>query len=139
MHAPLQSTLTLFAELVISIIIYYIFYQGYKNNKFPVKLAAFSVLYEIIFNITYMASRVKSQVNVSKFELPIVIAFAIIHGILSLIMFIALIVFLIFAFLSYRKGNNYFKEHKFLTTIFLIFWTIAILSGIIFYVMDYIL
>lgn len=138
MHAPLYSTITLIAELIISTVIYYTLYQGYKYNKFPTKLAAFALLYEIIFNISYMASRVPSQQHAAKVASPFLIGLAIIHGILSLVMFIALVIFFIFAWRAYRKGNNFFASHKILTWLFLIFWTFSIVSGVLFYIVEYV-
>jgi len=138
MHAPLYSTITLFAELVISTIIYYTLYQGYKNNKFPSKLAGFALLYELVFNISYMAGRVPSHVKVAKIETPLIVGLAIIHGILSLIMFIALIIFFIVAWRYYKKEKNYFAEHKKLTFTFLFFWTFSIVSGVLFYLVEYV-
>lgn len=138
MHAPLYSSITLFAELIISAIIYYSIYQGFKNNKFPQKLAGFALAYELIFNITYMAGRVPSHVKVAKIESPFIIALAAVHGILSLIMFIALIIFFILAWKHYKKGENYFSEHKNLTYTFLFFWTFSIVSGVLFYLVEYV-
>lgn len=138
MHAPIYSTITLLAEIVISSIIYYTIYRGYKHNNFPAKLAAFALLYESIFNITYMFSRVPSQAKVAHIETPFLIGLAIVHGILSLLMFIALIIFFIVAWIRYRKGINYFLSHKMLTGIFLFFWTFSIVSGVVFYFVEYI-
>jgi hypothetical protein len=138
MHAPLFSTITLFTELIISAIIYYTLYSGFKQHKFPEKVAAFALLYETIFNITYMASRVPGHTRVAKIETPFVIGLAITHGILSLIMFIALIIFFIFAWIYYRRGINYFKVHTKLTVTFLIFWTFSIVSGVLFYLVEYV-
>lgn len=137
MHAPLYSTITLFAELIISTIIYYTLYQGYKHNRFPTKLAGFALLYEIIFNISYMASRVPSQQHAAKVASLFLIILAIIHGTLSLLMFIALVIFFIFAWKSYRKGDNFFATHKTMTWLFLIFWTFSIVSGVLFYFVEY--
>lgn len=138
MHAPISSTITLLAELVISTIVYFTLYSGYKRNKFPTLLAGFALLYEAIFNITYMVSRVPSQTHAAHVESPFIIALAIVHGILSLLMFIALIVFFIFAWTRYRKGVNYFQDHKILTWVFLFFWTFSIVSGVFFYLVEYV-
>lgn len=135
---PIYSTVALFAEFVISAIIYYTIYLGYKRNIFHVKLVTLTLLYETIFNISYMISRVSPDTKIGKVESPFVIGLAITHGILSLIMFISLIVFFIAAWKKYSKGINYFKEHKALAIFFLIFWTLAILSGALFYFMQYI-
>lgn len=138
MHAPLFSTITLCTELVISTVIYYTLYQGYKHNKFPTIPAAIALLYEIIFNISYMASRVPSQANAAHVASPFLIGLAIIHGTLSLLMFLSLVVFFVFAWSRYRKGVNYFASHKVLTWLFLIFWTFSIVSGVLFYFVEYV-
>lgn len=139
MHAPFFSTITLCTELVISAVIYYTLYSGYKHNKFPTLLAGLALLYEITFNISYMASRVPSQQHAAKVASPFLIGLAIVHGLLSLIMFVALVVFFIFAWSIYRKGQNYFASHKILTWSFLIFWTFSIVSGVLFYFVEYII
>lgn len=135
MHIPLYSTVTLLAEIGISAIIFYTFYRSYKFNKFPTKLAAFALLYEIIFNISYMATRLPNHTE--KKEIPWHVGLAIFHGTLSLIMFVALIVFFLLAWMNYRKGINYFKTHKYSTSIFLFLWTTSVLSGILFYFVEY--
>jgi hypothetical protein len=136
---PLFSTITLLAEIVISCIVFLSIYQGYFNNKFPVKLVTFALLYETIFNISYMVSKAINHVKVEKISPPSIIALAIIHGTLSLIMFISLVIFFILAWKGYKKGINFFKEHKKTTTTFLIFWTLSVSSGIIFYFVEYFL
>jgi hypothetical protein len=135
MQAPLYSTITLIAELFVSASIYY---SRYKHNRFPVKLATSALLYEILFNISYMAMQVPEHAKAARVESPFVIGLAIIHGVLSLIMFITLVIFFILAFKNYRKGINYFKKHKIFTIIFIFFWTFSIVSGIFFYFVEYI-
>ena len=137
MHAPLYSTVTLFAEIIISTIIYYTLYQGYKYNRFPAKLAGFALAYEILFNISYMASQVPEHAKAARVESAFVITLAILHGVLSLIMFIALLIFFFLAWRNYKKEINYFKSHTILTTLFLIFWTFSIVSGVFFYIVEY--
>jgi heme A synthase len=139
MHAPLYSTITFFAELIISAIIYYTLYQGYRKNRFPTKLAFFALIYETVFNITYMVSRVPGHTKVARIEAPYVVGLAIVHGVLSLIMFIALIIFFIIAWRNYKKEINYFKIHNYLTWTFLFFWTFSILSGVFFYLVEYVI
>lgn len=138
MHAPLYSTITLFTELIVSAIIYYTLYQGYKHNKFPTKLAAAALLYEILFNISYMASQVPKHEKAARVESLPVILLAIVHGVLSLVMFVTLVIFFILAWRGYRKGHNYFHQHKVFTFLFLGFWTFSILSGILFYFVEYV-
>lgn len=138
MHGPLYSTITFFAEIIISSIIYFVIYKGYRNNKFYTKLASFTLLYEILFNISYMVSRVPSQTKATKGEPAYLIGLAITHGVLSLVMFVALIIFFIIAWKKYKKGVNYFNEHKILTFTFLVFWTFSVVSGLLFYFLEYV-
>ena len=137
MAAPFQSTFTLFAEIIITCIVLYIFYSGYYKNRFSKWLAGFALGYEIIFNISYMVSRMITHSMAVSHDTAFEIALAAFHGTLSLIMFILLIVFLIFAWKNYSKGVNYFKEHRKMTILFLIFWLVSVLSGILFYLIEY--
>lgn len=137
MHGPLFSTITLITELLVSAVVYYTLYKGYKHNKFRTKLAFTALIYETLFNISYMFSRVPSHAKAAKATPVTIIFLAIIHGVLSLIMFVALVVFFIVAWKKYKNGVNYFKEHKKLTTTFLVFWTFSIVSGVLFYFLTY--
>lgn len=136
MNIPLYSTLTLIAEIFVTSCILYVFYQGYKNNKFNNKLAFATLTYEVLFNISYMLFRTASR-NTTITHTPFHIFLAIFHGTLSLAMFLALIVFMITAFSNYRKGVNYFKEHKYVSFTFLFFWMVSVISGVVFYFNTY--
>jgi uncharacterized membrane protein YozB (DUF420 family) len=59
------------------------------------------------------------------------------HGILSLAMFLSLIVFLFLAIKKYREGKNYFREHKYISIVFLAFWLVALFSGFALYYATY--
>lgn len=137
MHGPLFSTVTLFTELLVSAAVYYTIYKGYRHSKFPTKISLAALAYETVFNISYMFSRVPSHAKAAKTTPPLLILLAIIHGILSLIMFVALIVFFVLAYKNYKKERNYFFEHKKITYAFLFFWTFSIVSGILFYFLEY--
>lgn len=137
MHGPFFSTITLFTELLVSAAVYFTIYKGYRHNKFPTKIAFSALLYETLFNISYMFSRVPSHAKAAKATPPSLILLAVVHGILSLVMFVALIVFFILAYKNYKKERNYFFEHKKLTYAFLFFWTFSIISGVLFYFLAY--
>jgi hypothetical protein len=136
-HIPWFSTFTLFTELLVTASVLYVFYSAYKRNVFPFTLVAITLGYEILFNISYMASRALGGKNPSKLAGGSVIGLAIFHGIFSLIMFIALLVFMGLAWVNYKKGINYFQQHKYSTISFIILWMIAIASGFAFYALAY--
>lgn len=135
MAPPLFSTFSLITELIVSASIFYVFYSGYKLNKFPVKIAFFTILYETLFNVSYMVSKTFEHVpeHEETHHTGFEIALAIFHGTLSLVMFVGLIVFFVLAYKKYKVGINYFMKHKVFTSIFLVLWTLSVLSGIVFY------
>ncbi len=137
MHAPLYSTITLFAELVISACVYYVIFQGYTKGVFKKWIAWGALSYEILFNMSYMAMRAGAHLNEHVDKLAL--GFAIVHGTLSLVMFISLVMFFILASRGYARGENYFLAHRTLTVLFTIFWTLSILSGVSFYLIEYVL
>ena len=136
MAAPFLSTFTLFTELLITFIVLYIFYSGYKYNKFPFKLALFALIYEVSFNISYMVYRSFAHQE-ETLHSAFYIGLAVFHGVFSLIMFIALIIFLVLAWINYKKKINFFKKYKFISFLFIILWLIAVFSGILFYFVAY--
>jgi uncharacterized membrane protein YozB (DUF420 family) len=137
MRAPLYSTVSLVAELFVSAAVYSSIWAGWRKNLFRKRLVALTLAYEALFNISYMVYRVLTHVDDSK-DGPFEIGLAIFHGTLSLAMFIALIVFMIVAWRAYGKGKNYFKEHPRLTWTFLVLWTLSVLSGVLFYFVEYV-
>ena len=136
-HIPWFSTFTLFTELLVTISVLYIFYSGYKRNRFPYTLTAITLAYEIVFNISYMASRALGGKNPSILETRLAVGLAIFHGTFSLVMFVALLVFMGLAWRNYKKGINYFAAHKSFTYVFAALWLVAILSGFVFYYVSY--
>ena len=136
--APLLSTITLIAEVLISCIVLYIFYSGYVKNRLPYRWVVFALTYEVLFNITYMVYSALNHVRQSvDTDTALQTGLAIFHGTLSLIMFIALVVFLAVAWRRYKRGENYFRKHGHLTLIFIAFWLLAVCSGIVLYIAAY--
>lgn len=135
---PLVSTITLITELAITAGVLTLFYRAYKYGVFSRILALVVLSYEIIFNISYMISRVLTH---DKAEIahhsPFHIGVAIFHGTFSLLMFVTLIIFLTFAWRGYARGENFFKNHKTLSIWFLVLWMIAVISGALFYYIAY--
>lgn len=136
MNIPLISSITLCTELLVTASVFFVIWKGYRTGAF-LRWLAFPVLaYEVLFNITYMASREASGQGTTVYS-PYDTAVAIVHGTFSLVMFIALLVFFIVAARAYARSENFFLKHKRLTLVFLIAWSISILSGVLFFVSLY--
>ena len=106
MHAPLYSTIAVFAEILVSAAVFYTLYQGYKHNRLPEKVAIGAVVYEILFDISYMIYRLPARESGTNKSL--ITALGIFHGTLSLVLFISLIIFFMLAIKNYRRNVNYF-------------------------------
>lgn len=135
MHAPLYSTIAVFAEILVSAAVFYTFYQGYKHNRLPEKVAIGAVVYEILFDISYMIYRLPARESGTNKSL--ITGLGIFHGTLSLVLFISLIIFFVLAIKNYRRNVNYFLVHKRATSVFLICWSLAVISGIVLYFLEY--
>ena len=127
MQIPFFSTFTLFTEMIVTVSILYVFYLGYKKNKFPFKIVAVALAYEIAFNISYMAYRSISNVKNEPKMPRLILDLVIFHGIFSLIMFVALLIFMGLAWRSYKKEINYFKLYRTFSILFLTFISASIL------------
>ena len=137
MAIPIYSTITLITELFITAAVLYIFYSGYNKNKFPVVLAVIAVGYETLLNISYMVYRALTHSESSSVESTFEIALAIFHGTLSLVMFVTLVIFLFLAWKNYKNGINFFEKHKLASVTFILLWLSSVVSGILFYIIEY--
>lgn len=136
MHVPIASTITLLMELFIAMIIFYIVYNGYFKNVFSKKMTFFAIAYETVFNVGYMVYRTFAAPSISNLNASWKIV-AMLHGILSLIILVAVIAFFLRASMEYAKNVNSFKEHHFQTKLFLFSWIVSLLSGIALYLKVY--
>ena len=139
MHIPLWSSITLGTELLVTAFVYFIIYGAYQSGVFRKRIAFGVLAYELLFNITYMASRFfSSEAPVSRrIVTPYETGLAIFHGTFSLLMFVALVAFFLSAYYGYERGSNYFREHGQLTSVFCAAWLISILSGVFFFIALY--
>ena len=128
---PLWSLVTLGTEVCVTIAVFSIIAYAYRTGRF-MSIFAFAVLaYELVFNVSYMASREVHAAARPEALNPYLTGLAIFHGVFSLLMFIALIAFFIAAWRTYRAGTNFFLVHKKLTITFVSAWSISILSGLV--------
>lgn len=139
MTIPLESIITLAAELLVTVFVYFIIWDAYAHGTFR-RMLAFGVLaYEALFNISYMVMRLLAGTHdgTAQIMTPYETGLAIFHGTFSLIMFAALIAFFIWAARGYARSEPVLREHRRLTIAFSIAWAVSILSGVAFFVSLY--
>lgn len=109
MTTPLWSLITLCTEVGITACVYYIIWRGYTTGTFLRWFAATVLAYELLFNVSYMATREVSSATSPALD-PYITALAIFHGVFSLLMFLALIAFFYAARRGYARGENFFAQ-----------------------------
>ncbi len=136
MEAPAWSTFSAIAEIFVTVAVLYIVLTNYQGKGFAWRLAAGVCFFEFSVNMLYMISRLRSDAAAGEVTGAMGL-FAAGHGLLSLIVFIALVVFCFQAYQAWKRGAFYFKDHPTLTFVFLFFWMVSVISGEALYVIRY--
>lgn len=138
MAPPLYSTFSAITELIITAAVVWFFWSAIKHGKYRWGIIAGALFYETMFNITYMTARFFGDHGPSADYAAWYSAFLAFHGILSLLMFIALVTFVIWAFDQTGKDRaNPIGERPKLAIMFLALWGISILTGEIIYALQW--
>jgi len=136
MEAPLFSTFSAIAEIFVTAAVVYIIINNLQAKGFAWRLAAVVVVFEFSVNMLYMISRLRAEVASGEATGPMAL-FAAGHGLLSLIVFIALVVFFFQAYQAFKGGAFYFRDHPTLSYVFLFFWGVSVVTGEVLYVIRY--
>jgi len=136
MEAPLFSTFSAIAEIFVTAAVFYVVLNNFQGKGFAWRLAAVVVVFEFSVNMLYMISRLRAEAASGEATGPMAL-FAAGHGLLSLIVFIALVVFVFQAYQAWRRGAFYFRDHPTLTYVFLFFWGVSVTTGEVLYVIRY--
>ncbi len=138
-HAiPWFSAFSAITELFVTAAILYVLYMAVFRDEFKGGILAVALAYEVIFNISYMTSRLFTHGDTSH-HANWMVALLAGHGILSLIMFLGLVALGGVAYVKHRReGRNIFAEHAALTGLFVGLWMVSILSGEAIFFLEYI-
>ena len=128
---PLFSTFSAATELVVTAAVFWFFFQAMRRASYRWGVITVAIVYETIFNITYMVSRlVTHEEGVTHEHAAWVTWFVGVHGALSLLMFVGLIGYVAWAYRRVRAGDPHpITSHPRLAWTFLVLWTLSILSG----------
>jgi hypothetical protein len=138
MEAPFFSSFSAIAEIFVTAAVLYIVLNNYQGKGFAWRLAAAVCLFEFSVNMLYMISRLRADAASGEATGPMAL-FAAGHGLLSLIIFVALVVFCFQAYQAWKRGAFYFQERPTLTFVFLFFWTVSVVTGEVLYVVRYLI
>lgn len=128
---PAFSTFSAITELVVTVAVFWFFRQAMTRASYRWGVITVALVYETLFNITYMVSRLVTTDQGGAQEYPAwVIWFLGIHGTLSLVMFIGLIAYVVWARRSVKGGvRDPIGENPREAWTFLGLWSLSVLSG----------
>ncbi|MBI2078785.1 MAG: hypothetical protein HYT80_10525 [Euryarchaeota archaeon] len=128
---PLFSTFSALTELAVTAAVFWFFYHALGRASYRWGVITVAIVYETLFNITYMVLRLVTHEEGVTHDHPIWVTWFVgVHGALSLLMFVGLIAFVAWAHRAVRRGEAHpVGAHPRTTWAFLGVWTLSILSG----------
>ena len=136
---PPFSIFSAISELAVTAGVIYLIWRNWNRLPFPLWVFLAVVLFEGFVNVTYMASRASHAATGAEPIAAGMKLFFAIHGIVSLLAFLAFVLLGIFAYQDQKAGRFFFREHPTLTWIFLVVWTFSVGSGEVIFATRYLL
>lgn len=136
---PLFSTFSAVTELLVTAAVVWFFYNALKKADYRWGVITAALIYETLFNITYMVSRLALHTSSTDVERPgWYIGFVAFHGTLSLVMFLGLIALVVWAYERRKQGmEDPLGAHRKLSWTFLVLWFVSIGTGELIYIMQW--
>ncbi len=129
MNIPTFSWFSAVSELFVTAIVLYAIIGNIRGKPFRWKLLGLALLFELTVNVMYMIQRAAVADTDSNLAGGLKLMFAL-HGILSLVMFVALLLLYLIATFEHKAGHaTWFQRHPVGAWTFVAFWLLAVGSG----------
>lgn len=139
MSIPPFSLFSAISELFVTAGVLWIVRRNWTRRPFPLGMFLAVALFEALVNVLYMANRAaQSAAGHEPVPRAMGLAFAM-HGMLSLLAYLAFVILAVFAWQEQRAGRWYFRERALQTWSFLALWMVSIVSGEALFVWRYLL
>ncbi len=128
------STFAAISELFVTTAVLTVIISNLRGHPLRWKLLWGTLAFELFINVSYMVSRtvVIAQNDPAPLSSWIGVLGAL-HGILSLVMFVGLIILALLATRTLRRGEAFFQKHQALSLVFIVLWLISVGSGEVIY------
>lgn len=128
------STFAAISELFVTTAVLTVIIGNLRGRPLRWKLLWGTLAFELFINISYMVSRVVVIAQNDPTPLASWIGvLGALHGILSLIMFVGLIILALLATRAFRHSEVFFQKHQTLSYFFMTLWLISVGSGEVIY------
>jgi hypothetical protein len=137
MSAPAFSVFSAISELFVTAGVLYVVRRNWKRQPFPGLVLLGIVLFEASVNVLYMANRAAQAASGADPVSDTMKLFYALHGSLSLLAFVVFVILGGLAYQDQKVQRWFFRDHPVVTWVFLVAWTVSILSGEAIFVMRY--
>jgi len=129
------SIFTAISEVFVTAIVLYTIVGNLRGKPFQWRLLGGCLLFELCINVMYMVIRATQADTTQALDPGMKILFAV-HGIMSLVMFVALLLLYLIAVFDFKSGHpTWFQRNVRATWGVLSLWLIAVISGEVIFVM----
>jgi hypothetical protein len=136
---PPFSLFSAVSELFVTAGVLYMVWRNWTRRAFPLPLFLAVVLFEAFVNVMYMAMRAAQASTGVHPIAPGMRVFFAVHGMVSLLAFLAFVVLGVFAYQDQKSGRFFFRDHPRLTWIFLVVWIVSVTSGEVIFALRYLI
>jgi hypothetical protein len=138
MDIPTFSIFSAVSEVFVTIGVLYAMIATLRGKKFPKAMMGLVLIFELCVNVVYMAGRASHADESTELSTAAKLFFAG-HGILSLLMFLAIAVVYLLALADESNGReNWFRRNRTASYVLIFFWMVSVLSGEAIFFMQYI-
>lgn len=138
MNAPAFSIFSAVSEIFVTIGVLYAIIRAVKGNGLPKWLMGGVLLFELCVNVVYMAGRASHADKSTELTTAMKIFYAL-HGTLSLVMFVTLVVLYLISLYGESKANdNWFFRHPRSSWALVLVWMLSVGTGEAIFVMRYV-
>lgn len=139
MTIPAFSIFSALSEIVVTVIVLYAIIANIHGALLRWRLLGGCLAFELCVNVVYMVNRAAEADGAASMERGLRILFAV-HGILSLLMFVGLVLLYLVAVFDQKAGHpTWFQRHKAASWLFLALWMISVGSGEAIFVWRYLI
>ncbi len=126
---PAFSIFSAVSELFVTTAVLYAIISNMRGNKFNWKLMGAVLVFETCFNIVYMVKQAAKEDVHTDITGPLKAMLAV-HGIMALVMFVALLVVYLISTFNQKSGYpTWFQQHRNLSYVFITLWVATIGMG----------
>jgi len=137
MNVPAFSIFSAVSELFVTAGVLYVVWANWNRRRFPGPLFLAVALFEGLVNVLYMANRAsRASSGAESISTAMKIFFAV-HGMLSLLAYIAFVILGVLAFQEQKADRWFFRERVLLTAVFVVAWVVSVGSGEVLFALRY--